>query len=485
MLYSFYLLRDAVTRANSISDSIQRQIDKPKETFKEDAVIANARAALLDIQTAVDELSVTQVSSTSSIVTFINSFQYVMEDFERAISLEDFRNTLNQIQELIGSFDRWDDYGEFNLPTILEEYGTKYRGINTGILHDSECARIFARALRTQSRPLKVFDMNTRSGYAAQRMKDVCGNNIELYGADIYGDLRDMYRPVYHRTISGELKGMRVRISQNAFDAIYLDPSITWEKSSTVTTSSLLGGAREEQVQLIKATGYLRENGVLCYIIPRYRIYKDTATYLATHYNNLQILTSREDIRFRGQHIVMIMGTKRVSQTGERLQPNPQYYTILRELCNNTMPEEVFMDADRLEAYTLPISETVIENFRGAKLSEEEAAQMMINSQATANFWKDQTPLANEAQPKHPLLPFSVGQLGLVLTSGVLDGVVDEGDGHYHVVRGRVKRHKTDPKDEEKVLPNGRVQIERTSVTSNVVELSVIGPDGSYKKLAG
>ena len=485
MLYSLYLLRDAIVRVKSISDSILRQIEKPKATFKEDAVRNNALAALMDIQTAVDELGVSDIADQHTVSRLIGNLPYILEDFNTANTIEEVRDALNQITDIMNTFDLYDHYNEYIMPYHCIDYGHRCREIDNGILHEDNVAQYFINNLHTQSRPLKVFEMNTRSGRAGRLMKEAQGSNIELYGADIYNELMATNRSLYYRTISGELKGARVRITPNAFDAIYLDPVISWTREANITSSSLVNAMREEQTQLIKATGYLREGGVLAFVLPRYRIYRNTATYLATHYEDIQVLTSREDVRYHGPRMVMIMGKKRVSQTGERLQPDARYYNMLRNLCSSMLPEGVVLNANDLNCYTLPTDEITIENFRGAKLSEEEALHMMMNSAATSNFWKDQTPVNSEITPKHPLLPFTVGQLGLVLTSGVLDGIVDEGDGHYHVVRGRNRKYKSPAKDEEKVLPNGRIQIERTSVTSNIVELSVIGPDGSYKKLAG
>lgn len=44
--------------------------------------------------------------------------------------------------------------------------------------------------------------------------------------------------------------------------------------------------------------------------------------------------------------------------------------------------------------------------------------------------------LKSEEEIQHPLIPFSPGQLGLVLVSGKIDGVVTEPDGSAHVIKG-------------------------------------------------
>ena len=98
---------------------------------------------------------------------------------------------------------------------------------------------------------------------------------------------------------------------------------------------------------------------------------------------------------------------------------------------------------------------------------------------APLNFWKEQN-IDDLNQEKHPLLPFNVGQIGLVLTSGFLDGVVDEGNGFYHAVKGRVVR-KIDSDNEIRAESNS---IEVNETTTNRVEINAFLPDGTYKKLA-
>ena len=76
-----------------------------------------------------------------------------------------------------------------------------------------------------------------------------------------------------------------------------------------------------------------------------------------------------------------------------------------------------------------------------------------------------------------PLLPFNIGQLGLVLTSGCLDGIIDEGDGHYHLVKGKVsKKSETTREVSDGVL-------EESETISNRVEINVLLPNGEYKIL--
>ena len=59
---------------------------------------------------------------------------------------------------------------------------------------------------------------------------------------------------------------------------------------------------------------------------------------------------------------------------------------------------------------------------------------------------------------RRPLIPFSPGQLGRVLVSGDIDGIIDEGDGCYHVIKGSVYRNPTTTTEED-----GTISTEKTT----------------------
>lgn len=86
--------------------------------------------------------------------------------------------------------------------------------------------------------------------------------------------------------------------------------------------------------------------------------------------------------------------------------------------------------------------------------------------------------LKTEEEVRHPLLPFSPGQLGLVLVSGKIDGIVDEGDGAYHVIKGSTRpRTTTTEKYDENYQPV--TEITRSAATS----VAMLTADGNYIEL--
>ena len=87
--------------------------------------------------------------------------------------------------------------------------------------------------------------------------------------------------------------------------------------------------------------------------------------------------------------------------------------------------------------------------------------------------------LKTEEETRHPLIPFGPGQLGLVLVSGKIDGIVDEGNGVYHVIKGssRVERNEHS---------SMTTSMDRTLevVTSTGVSVAMLTASGKYVQLA-
>ena len=91
---------------------------------------------------------------------------------------------------------------------------------------------------------------------------------------------------------------------------------------------------------------------------------------------------------------------------------------------------------------------------------------------------KDKLKLKTEEEARHPLLPFSPGQLGLVLVSGKIDGVVDEGDGAYHVIKGSTRTTlKRVEKYDEHYQPVTEI------ISSASTSVAMLTADGRYVEL--
>jgi hypothetical protein len=92
----------------------------------------------------------------------------------------------------------------------------------------------------------------------------------------------------------------------------------------------------------------------------------------------------------------------------------------------------------------------------------------LVDSQLKPLVVKDQS----------PLLPFNMGQVGLVLTSGCLDGVIEEMEGINHVIKGMTT--KVVSTNREDVDDN---TIKCTETINNQVKINIFTADGKYIQL--
>jgi hypothetical protein len=197
-------------------------------------------------------------------------------------------------------------------------------------------------------------------------------------------------------------------------------------------------------------------------------MYKEVCQYLAKNLKDIQI-------RLDGIH-VYICGYR---NTDKNREADKDVLIALRTLQLNRSNDCYSLD-NPLNSFTLPLPATQVLTFRGSKLDETEFAAMYEKSNATETFLKEQRVDKLSDNAKSPLLPFNVGQLGLILTSGCLDGVIDEGNGICHAVKGRVIKKR----DVQKEVDNEKDKIDVTEIVANRVEINAFLADGTYKCLA-
>ena len=144
---------------------------------------------------------------------------------------------------------------------------------------------------------------------------------------------------------------------------------------------------------------------------------------------------------------------------------------------NSSFEFEKFEGNER--KFTVTGLKPIIKYFRGSIISDEEIHEMYEVSEAVSNFWGSQEQELLSDYHKRPLLPFNIGHLGLVLTSGCLDGIVQEDETHSHLVKGRIVKSK----NKEEILDDSGLSATIEETTSNQVEINLFLPDGTYRSL--
>ena len=255
----------------------------------------------------------------------------------------------------------------------------------------------------------------------------------------------------------------RVSVTKNVFDVVFSIPEVVLEEDS------LSGISRYNFLN--QYTSYLKPEGIFIVGIPFYRI---------TDYFLIQLLKSVENVQWipANEEIVFIFGQKRNVKLNSKdidiqeLEKLKNIIDIFEDMYN-------FGDEFQYRQLTLPDNCLEVERFRGGKITDYEIEQNCMSSQSMQEFLKSQEVDMNTSYKQKPLLPFTLGQIGLILTSGFLDGVIDEGGGYKHVVKGQVKKYLESKNEVE--AQKRRMNVEE--VSSNRVEINLFLPDGTFKSL--
>ena len=292
------------------------------------------------------------------------------------------------------------------------------------------------------------------------------GNNVKRFmneGDFSYGQT-DRYvanaRTVLYRLAKGQLKGST--ISNNYFDSLFLVNRVGYRENV-----DHLGVAKEpyERIEIRNHIKYLRPGGLFVITIPYTRLLPSLAMYLSKIISNVTVVKVPDDKLKR----VTIMGTK-----NEVLNvSDPELYRRLKLFDYDSA---ISMFELQQGIYNLPTEELTLEYFRGSELDIEDVLNA-ANDNMIDNFMNAQMdPLVVKDQA--PLLPFNIGQVGLVLTSGCLDGVIEEMPGINHVIKGMTTKVISTNRED---LDDNKIKC--TETINNQVKINVFTADGKFIQL--
>lgn len=329
------------------------------------------------------------------------------------------------------------------------------------------------RALNTSRLKLNMFSMSgidfqTRLGRLPDTTNYVvaskeCFPNIQIDNY-LYCESSGLYNKVqFHRykqylkkTVFGDISSVRMSMNFEAGIMDY-DDYIAHYGFNSCIDSSLEG-------KLNIFSMHLAKGALEMIILPKVHlngIFLETFSKLA---DNIRIFIGGKHNNF-----VLIMGNK-----AKRIKAN-------REAVIRCMEQSVFnRDSEEEIRITCPPMQKIL--FRSSTPSAEEINSIKNEAADFINLFDkgviNSLALKSEEEIQHPLIPFSPGQLGLVLVSGKIDGVVTEPDGSAHVIKGSTYKTVTNTSSVEE---NGDMVDTITHSTGTSVAL--LTASGKYVEL--
>lgn len=450
MLLSMYYIKDGISRLKVLITNCKTQMDINVLKTKSSAVLSDMVFACEEIAFTTDSYNYIRIKET-------------LLSTNRLLSQSEDKEQIAQaLTTVIEQFDGI-DFDALSTYNFKRNCGTRaMRFVPTS----EACLNRIAAAIPRLYRDIQFLDSRCNSGDNLRNLTRGFERKI-TYGIEADQNVASKAKEKINRVAAGQFAGSR--ITNDAFDVLVTEPIIGWQATFNGCQNPLT--FKTERVFLLNTIKYLRPNGIGVMILPYYRLYKDICLFIAKHYSNVQIRKLGSD--FYDYGAVVIIGTKRE----DTKEVDEATYQLLRKCHNQEKIKDILTNP--LEAYTLPRDLLPIDIFRGSVLDPNELLSIVQNSGCMEEFWKKQKVEKLSETSKQPLLPFNIGQIGLVLTSGCLDGIIDEGNGNYHLIKGKVSKQSNIERNY-----NSDTEIETQETISNRVEINVVLPNGDYKVLA-
>lgn len=283
------------------------------------------------------------------------------------------------------------------------------------------------------------------------------GSNSRCYGIELDDHRAEQAQQQLYRVGFGSFFGSN--ISPGAFHAVFLNPPYLSVLSENGSRS------RDEKRFLIESIPLLMFGGLMVYIVPYYRLTEDLCRIICDNFEQVRIHRFL-DAEFKQFKQVAVMGIRRRRTYSE--EGGAALYAAAEH--PETLPTA---DQIPLSCYELPTASRKVETFRGAVFNEEELARQLAKSTGFDRlFAKSRL----DSEPKCPPLPLSIGQVGLIGGSGLMNGLME--CEYPHIIKGRIVKEKHIFTDENRG-PNGYLfSTEIRETIFNRMIFNILTPNG-------
>jgi hypothetical protein len=284
--------------------------------------------------------------------------------------------------------------------------------------------------------------------------------------------------------VLGPATFMGVQITGHSFGLIYCNPPFDFEEG---------GGRREEQSFVMRSTHLLVTKGILVLVCPMNTLIgnRSFVEYVDANYEDTQVYKFPDEHRQYNE--IVLFGRKRKSELpreavyelGELHKRAWQWRSSIEIESIPSLGELQPKSWDRgypsdendgsIHVWEVPHGSKP-HTFKKTTFTEDELTVCLAASPLNVHF-KDVTPMAL----KRPPLPLDKGHLGLILASGMLDGVV-AGPHESHVVRGsstKVEYHNKELSKSEEDPETGAVTTKDVFSQRMVTIIRCVTPNGS------
>ena len=400
--------------------------------------------AIEDMRSPLLEIEQPQLSKLAGKLALqIKSYQIMTSDYSKLISVLsrfasqcDFSNDGTVNAKIVGRLMNNIKMGYY--PTSLENIGYILNGI------------AFPDGTTTN-----LLDPCCGCGSALKKL--AIGNNCYTYGIELDEARAEEAQGRLHRVGFGSF--FHSRISREKFHVVFLNPPYLSVMTEGGTRS------REEKRFLIESIPHLVMGGLLIYVIPYYRLTPDICRILCDNFADLSLHRFTDD-EFRKFRQIVVMGLRKCKCDGT--EDANELYNKALEL------SEIPCITDISDArYVLPDMQLKVDIFKGEIFNQYELARQLKESKSfDTMFAKSKL----DTLKKRPLLPLSIGQVGLIGGSGLINGLID--CEYPHIIKGRVVKQRRNETFENNDEKGNRISTEVKETVSNKMIFNILTPNG-------
>ncbi len=273
----------------------------------------------------------------------------------------------------------------------------------------------------------------------------------ETYGIELEEERAKLAGNVLKKVLSGSFESMRS--VWHAFSVLFLNPPYDFDEETK----------RLEHKFLVKLTPYLQNGGLLVYIITKKNLIRETARYLASHYENVRVMRF-PDPHYERFNQIVILATRRDcaslhSETEKKLLAVP------------TLPDDSLIVLKKTEQSSYRLVEAA-PNF--AFYSEDINPAQEVNEIHASGLLTEgrvRDVLFPESLPSlKPLMPLRKGHLAMLISAGYLNNTLLEYRGQQLLIKGRCVKEQVKVEIED---DNAKTIIERDVIKTTIKGLSL------------
>ncbi len=283
------------------------------------------------------------------------------------------------------------------------------------------------------------------------------GNNCYTYGVELDESRAEEAQTRLHRVGFGSF--FYSRISHEAFHLLFLNPPYL----SVLNESG--GRARHEKKFLIESLCHLMYGGLLIYVVPYYRLTQDICRVLCDNFDDLTVwrFTDGEFKKFKQ---IAVLGIRK----RRNMEPPDALWLEQYTSAPAAIPSLAELPEDR---YALPAQMLEVPVFKGEKFNQKELEQQLRRSGSFSQMMA-RSELDNGV--KRPLLPLSIGQIGLIGGSGMINGLIECDS--PHVIKGRIVKVVSTEVEDQFGTDGKHYGTTERQVISNKMIFNVLTPRG-------